>query len=183
MTTLPVTRSEPEIGTPSPPALIPSFAPDDVTQVGSNGTATAVADHPQATASAERVAFGEKEPWAPWRVRLTYVAAFCVVGVPIFALMSWLWDSSDPSHGLSDHVVDAISFIWILLALPVVLNVVGALTFRKGSAPRPTRRPSPTRCASGWSLAGPTSRPWSSRSPRCEPPWTKHRCSPTRWSW
>ncbi len=75
----------------------------------------------------------DKKTWSPRRVRLTYAVAFVAAGIPIFWLMSWLRITADPTHGTSAHVVDGLSFIWILLALPVVLNVLGALTFSNGS--------------------------------------------------
>ena len=75
----------------------------------------------------------EQRPWAPWRVRITFVVSFVVVGIPISALMLWFWSHSRPAHGPAAEVVDGISYVWVVLAVPVLLNVIGALTFRNAN--------------------------------------------------
>ena len=75
----------------------------------------------------------EERPWAPWRVRVTFVVSFVVVGIPISALMLWFWSHSRPAHGLAAEIVDGVSYIWVVLAIPVLLNVIGALTFRNAN--------------------------------------------------
>ncbi|MGO8864678.1 MAG: hypothetical protein ACLQRH_28460, partial [Acidimicrobiales bacterium] len=72
----------------------------------------------------------EERPWPAWRVRLTFVVSFTLVGIPIFAVMLWFWGNSRPGHGTAARVVDAFSYIWVLLAIPVLLNVIGVLSFR-----------------------------------------------------
>jgi egghead protein (zeste-white 4 protein) len=75
----------------------------------------------------------QERPWAPWRVRVTFAVSFAVVGVPIFTLMLWFWGHSSPAHGTAAEVVTWFSYIWLLLALPVLLNVVGALAFQNAN--------------------------------------------------
>ena len=72
----------------------------------------------------------EQKPWPAWRVRLIFVISFLVVAIPIFALMVWFWRHSNPARGLAAETVDGCSYVWIILAIPVLLNVIGALTFR-----------------------------------------------------
>jgi egghead protein (zeste-white 4 protein) len=71
----------------------------------------------------------DQRPWSPWRVRVTFAVSFVVVGVPISTAMLWFWGHSSPAHGVAATVVDGFSYVWLLLALPVLLNVVGALAF------------------------------------------------------
>ncbi|MGA2307703.1 MAG: hypothetical protein ABSH29_26465, partial [Acidimicrobiales bacterium] len=75
----------------------------------------------------------EERPWAPWRVRVTFAVSFVVVGIPISALMLWFWSHSRPAHGPAAEIVDGISYVWVVLAIPVLLNVIGALTFRNAN--------------------------------------------------
>ena len=72
----------------------------------------------------------EERPWPAWRVRLTFLVSFALVGAPIFAVMLWFWGNSRPGHGVAARVVDAFSYLWVLLAIPVLLNVIGVLSFR-----------------------------------------------------
>lgn len=72
----------------------------------------------------------EERPWPAWRVRTVFVFSFILVSVPIFALMLWFWNHSSPARGLAAELVDGFSYVWVILALPVLLNVIGALTFR-----------------------------------------------------
>jgi len=67
----------------------------------------------------------EERPWAPWRVRITFVVSFVVVAIPISALMLWFWSHSRPAHGPAAEIVDGISYVWVVLAIPVLLNVIG----------------------------------------------------------
>jgi beta-1,4-mannosyltransferase len=80
--------------------------------------------------TARRQIPAEQRPWSAWRVRLVFLLSFVVVSVPIFSLMLWFWKHSSPAHGPAAEIVDGFSYIWIVLALPVLLNVIGALTFR-----------------------------------------------------
>ena len=75
----------------------------------------------------------EERPWAPWRVRVTFAVSFIVVGIPISALMLWFWSHSRPAHGQAAEIVSGISYVWVLLAIPVLLNVIGALSFRNAN--------------------------------------------------
>jgi len=72
----------------------------------------------------------EQRPWPAWRVRVVFVLSFVVVSIPIFTLMVWFWRHSSPTQGLAARIVDGCSYIWIILAIPVLLNVIGALAFR-----------------------------------------------------
>jgi egghead protein (zeste-white 4 protein) len=81
---------------------------------------------PAAVAESERV-------WAPSRVRAVYLVALAVVGVPLYLGTSDLWRHSRPGHGIADAVVSGSSYVWLLLAVPVLLNVLGILGFRRGS--------------------------------------------------
>jgi len=72
----------------------------------------------------------EERPWAPWRVRLTFLGAFILLLVPIYLVLSTFWDHSRPVHGPTGETVATLSYVWILLAIPIFFNVIGALTFR-----------------------------------------------------
>ncbi len=72
----------------------------------------------------------EQKPWPAWRVRVVFLLSFVVVSIPIFTLMVWFWRHSSPAHGLAAELVDGFSYVWIVLAIPVLLNVIGALAFR-----------------------------------------------------
>jgi egghead protein (zeste-white 4 protein) len=75
----------------------------------------------------------EERPWSPWRVRVTFAVSFVAVGIPISALMLWFWGHSRPAQGVGAEIVDGCSYVWVVLAVPVLLNVVGALTFRNAN--------------------------------------------------
>jgi egghead protein (zeste-white 4 protein) len=128
---LPVLRSLYQGLDPAPPDIVPADT------VG-GPAATAVVDTPPTSvlpavpvppARPSTPVLDVVRPWAPWRVRLTFVLAFLVLGVPILAVTWWMWERSKPAHGAAGDMVDAASFIWVLLAVPVVLNVIGAVTF------------------------------------------------------
>jgi egghead protein (zeste-white 4 protein) len=85
---------------------------------------------PQPRSARRRPIPAEERPWAAWRVRIIFAISFVVVGIPIFWLMLWFWHHSSPAHGLAAEIVDGFSYVWILLAVPVLLNVIGALSFR-----------------------------------------------------
>ncbi len=141
MTTLPTTRSDQEIeDLPPPLQAVPELDPTDSADAAI-GASSALALKQRELALLRPTGQMDKATWAPWRVRLSYAVAFVLVGVPIFFLMTWLRDISDPGDGTSAEVLDGLSFIWVLLALPVVLNVLGALTFRNGSKPTTDDRP------------------------------------------
>jgi len=157
MTTVPTVPADDEIdddGHDLPrPMLVPSLAVDDAAltaELAGPGparftprlvaavTATALLEpRDEYVDRAAARAWSERRPWAPWRVRLTFVVALVAVGIPLSFLMSWLWATSAPSHGPVSDLVSAFSLIWILLAVPVLLNVVGALTFRNASPTGP----------------------------------------------
>jgi hypothetical protein len=142
MTTLPVTdigtgdRRAPSDARSHARRLLPTILTPPVA-----GTATfgrrRIPKRPQAASRPPPV---RAEPWAPWRVR-----------ADLRGLVRAWWGSrslpscrgcgthSDPSHGLWTDVVDAISFIWIVLALPVAPQRHRRLTFRNASARDPTR--------------------------------------------
>lgn len=71
-----------------------------------------------------------ERPWSAGRVRIVFLCSFVVVSIPIVTLMLWFWNHSSPAHGLAAKLVDGFSYIWVLLAMPVLLNVIGVLTFR-----------------------------------------------------
>jgi egghead protein (zeste-white 4 protein) len=88
-----------------------------------------VAEAHPVEAGARRLA-KEERPWAPWRVRLTFLGAFVLLLVPIYLVLSTFWEHSRPVHGPTGETVAILSYVWILLAIPIFLNVIGALTFR-----------------------------------------------------
>ena len=71
-----------------------------------------------------------ERPWSAWRVRLTFLVAFVLLLVPIYLLLSEFWRHSQPVHGPAGEAVAILSYVWILLAIPIFLNVIGALTFK-----------------------------------------------------
>jgi egghead protein (zeste-white 4 protein) len=92
--------------------------------------------------SRHRVAIDPRDlPWGPWRVRLTFLVAMLVLLVPIFIVLSSFWRNSQPVHGPAGETVAVLSYVWILLAIPVFLNVAGALTYRNASPPQTSADP------------------------------------------
>jgi egghead protein (zeste-white 4 protein) len=117
------------------PPLIPLYEPEDTAVADAPG-APHVGPGPSPTPTgvmSRRTRRGaiptEQRPWTPWRVRITFAVSFVLVGIPILALMLWFWSSLRPAHGFGANLVDGCSYVWVLLALPVLLNVIGVLTF------------------------------------------------------
>lgn len=81
----------------------------------------------------------EQKPWSHWRVRVTFLISFTVLAGPLFLLMSWFWHHSRPVHGLGSELVNGFSYIWLILAIPVLLNVLGAVAFRNARTTRAFR--------------------------------------------
>jgi egghead protein (zeste-white 4 protein) len=90
-------------------------------------------DAPRSRLRRSRPVPPEERPWAPWRVRVSFAVSFVVVGAPISAVMLWFWSHSRPAQGLAAEIVNACSYIWVVLAIPVLLNVIGALSFRNAN--------------------------------------------------
>jgi egghead protein (zeste-white 4 protein) len=80
---------------------------------------------------APRADESDEAHWGTWRVRLGYLGAFALVTIPVYALMSWLWRTSNPSKGTAVDVLDGLSFVWLVLAVPILFNVLGVLSFRR----------------------------------------------------
>jgi egghead protein (zeste-white 4 protein) len=139
MTVAPATRPAEEDEALLFPPLIPLFEPGVPTIVDAPasvriGAPVIAAPAPAVPRCIRRGAIPtEERPWAPWRVRITFAVSFVIVGVPIFAFMLWFWGNSRPAHGLGAELVEGFSYVWIVLALPVLLNVIGALSFRNAS--------------------------------------------------
>ena len=133
MTTVPTTQTDEEFEELPRPVLVSALDVGDGAPEPNRFTPTLVKERDHHGGEAAAAAESERRPWAPWRVRVVYVTAFVVVSVPIFALMSWLWAISVPSHGTVSDIVKLFSCVWILLAMPVLLNVLGVLTFRNAS--------------------------------------------------
>jgi egghead protein (zeste-white 4 protein) len=143
VTTLPATRPpEHEPPTPTPGyaearGVCPLAAPGQRLAVGPVPTLRVEASLPRPVPERNDVALGllagERRTWSPWRVRLSYAVALLLVGVPVIVVLNWLRTFTHPGHSVPVEVVEVASFVWIVLAIPVVLNVIGALTFRRGS--------------------------------------------------
>jgi len=141
MTTIPITDTDEETDELARPMLVPALVAGDessvATAVAGHGattfTPTLVKDRDVHGGEAAAEAESERQPWAPWRVRAVYVVSLVAVGVPVSVLMSWLWANSHQSYGTVSDIVKILSCLWIVLAIPVLLNVAGALTFRNAS--------------------------------------------------
>ena len=86
---------------------------------------------------------------------------------------------ADPAQGTAGQIVDGCSSIWVILAVPVVLNVIGALTFRNAEPSRTMTCPSTTGVL-------PHGDPGHQRRGRAQDgpggpdrPWPRRHCSPT----
>ena len=86
----------------------------------------------------------DQKPWPAWRVRVVFLLSFVIISIPIFTLMVWFWRHSSPAHGPAAEWVDRFSYVWIILAIPVLLNVIGALAFRNVNKKREGPMPAGT---------------------------------------
>ena len=113
----------------------------------SMAAAGAVTHAPAGTIALGPLADHER-PWSAWRVRLTFLGAFLLLLVPVYLVLSMFWRNSQEVHGPAGETVAILSYIWILLAIPIFLNVIGALTFKKAGPEVVDPTPSRTWCAS-----------------------------------
>jgi len=135
MTVAPALR--PDLGETDPAPFMALFDPvgllDAPARPGDGPHGPPDPDEPGARLRRSRAVPAAERPWSPWRVRITFVVSCVAVGIPIVSVMVWFWSNSRPAHGLAAQLVVGCSYAWVVLAIPVLLNVIGALTFRNAN--------------------------------------------------